>query len=110
MSKGLQTLNKQNKLALWADRITECRNSGQSVKSWCKENGICEQTYFRWQKQLFELAKEQQEVQFAEVATPQPVHAGNVAVTIRIVGMELDIHSGADMATIEAVLRVVKSC
>ena len=31
MSKDLQTLNGQNKLALWAGRISECRNSGQSV-------------------------------------------------------------------------------
>lgn len=32
MSRELQTLNEQNKLALWAERITECRSSDQSVK------------------------------------------------------------------------------
>ena len=32
MGKDLQTLNSQNKLALWAGRISECRNSGQNVK------------------------------------------------------------------------------
>ena len=50
MSRELQTINQQNKLALWAGRISECRSSGQNVKVWCKENGICEQTYYRWQK------------------------------------------------------------
>ena len=44
MSKDLQTLNGQNKLAVWAGRISECRSSGQKVKVWCRENGICEQT------------------------------------------------------------------
>ena len=49
----------------------------------------------------------QQKVQFAEVT---PVQCGNVAVTVRIAGTEADIHSGADMATVEAVLRILKSC
>ena len=110
MSRELQTRNGQNKLAIWAGRISECRNSGQNVKDWCKENGICEQTYYRWQKRLFEIAKAQQEIQFAEVTPVQPVRSGNVAVTVCIAGAEADIHSGADAATVETVLRILKSC
>ena len=110
MGKDLQTLNSQNKLALWAGRISECRNSGMAVKTWCKENSICEQTYYKWQRRLFEMAQAQQEVQFAEVTPVQPVCCGNVAVTVRIAGAEADIHSGADAATVETVLRILKSC
>ena len=110
VSRELQTMNQQNKLALWAGRISECRSSGQNVKVWCKENGICEQTYYRWQKRLFEMAKAQQEVQFAEVTPVQFVRSANVAVTVRIAGAEADIHSGADTATVETVLRILKSC
>ena len=110
MSRELRTINQQNKLALWAGRISECRNSGMAVKTWCRENGICEQTYYRWQKRLFEMAKAQQEVQFAEVTPVQPICSGNVAVTVRIAGAEADIHSGADAATVETVLRFLKSC
>lgn len=32
MNRELQTMNSQNKLALWAERISECRSSGQNVK------------------------------------------------------------------------------
>ena len=110
MSKDLQTLNGQNKLALWAGRISECRSSGQSVKVWCQENGINEQTYYKWQRRLFEIAQAQQEVQFAEVTPVRPVTCGNVAVTVRIAGAEADIHSGADAATVDTVLRILKSC
>ena len=110
VSRELQTINQQNKLALWAGRISECRSSGQNVKVWCKENGICEQTYYRWQKRLFEMAQAQQEVQFAEVTPVRPLRSGNVAVTVRIAGAEADIHSGADAATVETVLRILKSC
>ena len=110
MSRELQARNTQNKLALWAGRISECRSSGQNVKVWCKENGICEQTYYRWQKRLFEMAKAQQEVQFAEITPAQPVRCGDVAVTVRIAGAEADICNGADATTVETVLRILKSC
>ena len=112
MSKDLQTLNGQNKLALWAGRISECRNSGQNVKAWCRENGICEQTYYKWQKRLFDMAQAQQEARFVEVTPVQPtaIAGCSVAVTVRVGGAEADIHSGADAATVEMVLRVLKSC
>ena len=111
MSKDLQTLNKQNKETLWVGRISECRNSGQTVKIWCKENGVCEQTYYKWQRKLFEAAKAQQEVQFADVTPLQQVHTScKVAVTVHIGGTEADIHSGADAETVEMVLRVLRSC
>ena len=103
-------MNGQNKLELWAGRISECRNSGQKVKAWCTENGVCEQTYYKWQRRLFEMTQMQQEVQFAEITAAQSVRSGNVAVTVRIAGAEADVHSGADMATVEAVLRILKSC
>ena len=110
MSKDLQTINGQNKLALWTGRISECRNSGQSVKVWCKENGVCEQTYYKWQRRLFEMVQTQQEIQFAEVTPVQSVRCGDVAVTVRIAGADADIHNGADPATVEAVLRILKLC
>lgn len=110
MDRELQTLNGQNKLALWGGRISECRNSGQNVKTWCKKNGICEQTYYRWQKRLFEQAKAQREVPFSEVTPLQAVRSGNVAVTVHISGAEVDIHNGADAATVETVLRILESC
>lgn len=110
MSQELQRMNQQDKLGLWFVRITECRNSGQNVKAWCRENGVCEQTYYRWQKRLFELAQAQQEVSFAEVTPVQPIRFENVAVTVRIADAEADICNGADAASVETVLRVLKSC
>ena len=103
-------MNPQNKLPLWAGRISECRNSGMTVKVWCRENGVCEQTYYKWQKRLFEMAQAQQKVQFAELTPAQPFRDRNVAVTVRLAGAEADIHSGADAATVETVLRFLKSC
>lgn len=108
MSRDLQVMNEQNKLALWAERVSQCRNSGLSVKAWCKGNGVNEQTYYKWQRKLFTMAQAQQGSRFAEITPARP--AGNIAVTVHIAGAEADIHSGADAATVETVLRVLKSC
>ena len=109
MSKELQALNQQNKMAVWAERISACRDSGQGVKIWCREHGICEGTFYKWQKKLFEMAKSQQQAAFVEV-TPPVLPAAEIAVTIRIAGAEADIHSRADPETIRAVLQALKSC
>ena len=109
METGLQTVNQQRKLSEWAERVTACRSSGQSVKTWCQENGVSEQTYYKWQRRLYELAQNQQENRFAEI-TPQRMSNNSIAVTMQIGSVELAIHNGADAATVEAVLRAVKSC
>ena len=109
MGKELQTMNHQNKVALWAERISACRTSGQTVKSWCQEHEICEGTFYRWQKILVEMAKSQQHPDFVEVTSLMQTSA-EVAVTVRMGGVEADIHSGADSETVGMVLRLLKSC
>lgn len=111
MSTELQQLNEQNKAGLWAERIAACRNSGQSVKAWCKERGICEATYYKWQKKIFTMAQAQRELQFAKV-TPVMAEArdSRVAMCIQTGGIVAEIHNGADPATVESVLRILKLC
>ena len=111
MEQSLQVMSKQERLENWTARIMACRSSGMTVRAWCRENGLSEKTYYYWQRRLFQTLSEQQKVYetaFAEV-TP-PVCSGNVAVTVRIAGAVADIHPGADAATVETVLRILKSC
>ena len=113
MEKSLQVMSKQERLENWTARIMACRGSGMTVRAWCRENGLSEKTYYYWQRRLFQALSEQQKVHqtaFAEVTPPQLVCSGNVAVTVRISGAEADIHSGADAAFVETVLRILKSC
>ena len=60
--------------------------------------------------QVYAAAKAQRESRFVKMTPVRPAAVGDVAVTLRIAGAELDIHNGADAATLEAVLRAVKSC
>ena len=111
MSTELQQLNEQNKLATRAARISECRNSGLTVKRWCKENGVGEQTYYKWQRRVFAMVMEQQEAQFAEVTPVMgPREATSVAITVHVAGVSAEIHNGADPDTVESVLHILKLC
>lgn len=92
-----------------------CRDSGMTVRAWCQENGLSEKTYYYWQRRLFQtLSEQQQAIQqpaFAEITpTPNVRPPGGVAVTARISGVEAEIYNGADAATVETVLRILKSC
>ena len=110
MNSGLQVYNEQNKLAQWAQAVAQCRDSGLSVRQWCQEHGVNVSSYYKWQRKVYAVAKAQQERSFVEVTPVQPTAVSGVAVTLRIAGAELDIHNGADAATVEAVLLAVKAC
>ena len=51
-------VRKQLKLEQWKTLIAECMASGMTVTSWCKANGIVEQTYYKNLKKLRELELE----------------------------------------------------
>jgi len=110
MGSGLQAVNHENKAAQWAEQIAACRSSGLSVRAWCGEHNINIQTYYRWQKRLFAMAAVQQEPQFAEITQPRSHTSSDIAVTIRIHGTEMDIHTGTDIAILETVLQFLRSC
>ena len=44
------------RLAQWAEKIREQKNSGLNIRAWCADQGIARQQYFYWQKKLRELA------------------------------------------------------
>ena len=45
-------MNKEEKAKLWADRIQQCKTSGQTCKQWCAENGIPLSTMGYWTRRL----------------------------------------------------------
>ena len=110
MNSGLQAYNEQNKLAQWLQIVSQCRDSGLSVRQWCQEHDVNISSYYTWQRKVYAMAQAQQEIQLAEITPEQPVRPDGIAVTVRIAGAEADIHNGADATAVETVLRVLKSC
>lgn len=106
MGKSLQTLNHQEKIAVWSERIAACRSSGISVRAWCEGNGVSTASYYKWQKKLFCLVA-QNAPQFAEVCVAP---AAKISATVHLGDVSVDIHSGADAETTAMLLRILQSC
>ena len=106
MEKSLQTLNRQEKVAVWSERIAVCRSSGISVRAWCEGNGISTASYYKWQKKLFCLAA-QTSPQFAEVCVAP---AAKISATVHLGNVSVDVHSGADAETTAMLLQILQSC
>jgi len=49
---------QQYRLNQWAQRIHECRSSGQTVSVWCAEHNIKISSYFYWLRRVRQVACE----------------------------------------------------
>jgi len=50
---------REYRLSHWSKIIQERLQSGVSIKAYCRQNGICRNTYFYWQRRLRAAACEQ---------------------------------------------------
>ena len=116
----------------WKRIIRACgqRPAGQSAKSWMEENGICEQSYYHWQRkfrqQAYDQMKEKEmlpsvtekaEVSFAEIPyspavgredIPGVSEAGRTpAAVIRTSAMSIEISNQISESLLSRILREV---
>ena len=92
----------------WAERIAAQRRSGMSVKQFCKEQGLTEYSFYSWRKRL----QEKGPVRFALVersARRQERVAEAVLELVLATGERLRIGAGVDVATLRAVLDVLRA-
>ena len=119
----LQKVKHELKMEKWRKLIYECRNSGKTIRTWCNEHNISPQTFYRWQRivwdagthNLLEGSKRQpvmiqdETAVFAEYPLSVPIHSAPAAVVIlRLDTVTLEIQNGVSSETVEAVLRAVK--
>ena len=72
---SLNSAKHASKMAEWKIRIGECRNSGQTIKDWCRGNNVNRKTYYRWQRLIWDAETENRTIepvktgaiQFAEI-------------------------------------------
>jgi len=115
----IQEYKKSNRLSEWAEMVSACRNSGQTISAWCEENGINEKTYYYRQKRVCDampdlrrntalpVLRNEPPVSFVKVTPAIRSRTSDTAVTICMGSTEVQIRDGADAATIEAVLRIL---
>lgn len=114
MDNSLQTLNTSQSLKEWALKIKECRNSGLTVREWCRNEGIRTQRFYYWQKKLFTLLSSKQDTEFAELPLPAQLHEPsprtNAFAKISVEGISVELYANAGKSQIAALLAALKQC
>ena len=105
MEQSLQSVNHNSQLVWWGQKVEECRKSGLKVAQWCAENGIAVSTYYNWQRKVFQAVTEREEICFVEVPVTAP--APKTTATIQMRDIRVELHSGADADTIQAIIRAL---
>ena len=118
MNENRKLLNQakhEANLAIWRERVRECRNSGLRIYEWYKQNGLNDKTYYKWQREIWDRENEkreiglskQEEIQFSEVQNiylePEKDKAG---VTIEKSGWKIELQNDANP---ELVIRIIQT-
>jgi hypothetical protein len=56
----------------WQRRLEDQRTSGLSIAVWCRNNGCCRQSFYRWQARLGHGASEASAAGFTEIRLAPP--------------------------------------
>ncbi len=92
----------------WRRLVSEHARSGQSVKVFCREHGLCRPYFFVWKKRL----EEDTPTKFLEVQVTGrvPSTPGDSSVEIRLRnGRSLMVRPGFDAEHVRALLAVVEA-
>jgi len=107
------TAKHQAKLTEWRTRVAECRSSGKSVRAWCAEQNIGYKTYYRWEREVLQIAgkslasSSEAKTVFAELPAPASIPEKCIVATVRIGDASLNVYSGADTEIVTALCRAL---
>jgi transposase len=89
----------------WRGVLVRQEKSGLSVRAFCRQESLCEQTLYAWRRRL----AQRNPVSFALVKFRPEVPAVGAAVELVLAGGErLHIAAGVDITTLRTVLAAVR--
>lgn len=108
------------RLGHWAQKMRERSESGLSIKAYCRENEICANTYYYWQRKLREAACEVAvgEAKSSSVRSVVPsgwakcesaAPAKSNALTIEIGAYRVSAYADTDPELLKSVCRTLAS-
>lgn len=110
----------------WIGLVRECRESGQTVTSWCREHDIDPKKYYYWLKKIRAAACKALpsinnegsivpiEIQEASISTPLKAlnnakEPATAEIIIRLGSAVLEIHNNASASLIENAIKVLNN-
>ncbi len=111
----IRQVAQELRLEHWAKVLRERKDSGLSIRRWCRDSGVCEKTHYYWQRKLrermcgsapAEAGRALAPATFAQLRLPSRTDSGG-KLLVRIGGAEIEIHGDMPAATIEAVIQAL---
>ena len=111
-------VKRQFRIEQWRKYITECQASGMSVRSWCRQNNLCEQTYYKYLRRFRQelcdslpvpAEPPEKPIQFSRLTVQTPAPHTQAAIIVHLPNATIEVHNGADRQTVEAVLLALKA-
>jgi len=117
---NIREVATEYRMASWAQAVQERTANGQSIKAFCRDRGISQNTYYYWQRKLREAACEGLASVSEAAAEQSLVPAGWAmckpaetvpakAVVIEINGIRVQVESDTDPELLAKTCRMLKS-
>ena len=100
----------------WRQRIHERQQSGQSVRAWCLQNGIRENSYYYWLRIIREEALSEAENRSGALVRVEPEklavetvssRSSSGGIVIRAHGVEAEFPTGTDIGILAAFVKAL---
>jgi hypothetical protein len=100
----------RQKEAAWRRRLGQQATSGQSVRAWCRERQVTENSFYWWRKELARRDAEPQAASFLPVhVTDNPARDGNSQIEIMLTdGRRVRLTGPVNREMLTAVLDVLE--
>lgn len=90
----------------WQQRILDCRNSGKSIKAWCRKKGVATSSYYHYLRKIRESVLEENQL----VSIGKPSSVSSEGILIESAGITVTLPETVSPEQLTAVLSALKSC
>jgi hypothetical protein len=97
---------REDRTGHWKKTISEQEASGLSVPAFCREKGVCSGSFYHWRRRLGTV---EDPVRFALIETKPPADCAAPLELIFTGGERLRICPGADAATLQLIVAVMRA-
>ncbi|WP_299013453.1 hypothetical protein [uncultured Photobacterium sp.] len=94
-------MTREDKNALWHDRLQHQKESGLTIATWCEQNQIAQSQFYYWQKKLTALSHEPE-----SVIVPISMPSSSVALVIETPsGYRLSVNDTAALTLLPQLIK-----
>ncbi|AEV69720.1 IS66 family insertion sequence element accessory protein TnpA [Acetivibrio clariflavus] len=114
----MEKVTTEQQLSRWAQLIQTWLENGQSIKEFCRTNGVSKATYYYWQKKVSEAkctvveavkeSKTELPSGWMQLAS-KPVYPAKATLEIKINGCNVTVNTETDLELLKKVCQVLMS-